>query len=107
MEGEDEEVTAALDAVDATLDALRTRDDTRKKFKAFGDLAEGLRARSETASTERREVVTRIRESEKTALRPLADEFGISTTRLHQLLHPEKKDGKKEKADARTDDNLG
>ena len=39
MEGCDAEVTAALEAVDATLDALRSRDDTQGKFKAFSDFA--------------------------------------------------------------------
>ena len=94
MDGADEDVTAALAAVDATLDALRARDDTQGKFKAFGDLAEGLRARSEGASAERREVVIRIRENEKLSLRPLAGRVGISATRLHQLIHAGDKDRK-------------
>ena len=97
---EDEEAAAALAAVDETLDALRGRDDTRGKFKAFGDLAEGLRGRSETAAAERRGVAARIKENEKASLRPLADELGISPTRLHQFVTEEKKDRKKEKPDA-------
>jgi len=100
-------VAAALDAVDTTLDAISARDDTRSKFKAFSDLAEGLRTRADTASTGRRNMAVRIREDEKLKLRPLADELGISTTRLHQLIHPEKKDRKKGQADARADDDLG
>ncbi len=85
-------MAATLAAVDAGIDALRSRDDTQEKFKAFGELAEGLRARSEGASAERREVVIRIRENEKLTLRPLADRVGISATRLHQLIHGGKKD---------------
>lgn len=92
MEGGDAEVTAALEAVDATLDALRSRDDTQGKFKAFSDFAEGLRARWEAASVERREVVTRIRDKEKLTLAPLADRVGISKTRLHQLINAGKKE---------------
>lgn len=100
-------MAAALDAVDATLDALRSLDDTRGKFKAFGDLADGLRSRADSASADRREVAARIKDSEKVALGPLADELGISKTRLHQLIHLEKKDRKKEEADVRADDDLG
>lgn len=107
VESDDEEVAAALATLDATLDALRSRDDTRGKFRAFGDLAEGLRDRSETAATERREVAARIKEHEKVSLGPLADELGISKTRLHQLINADKKDRKKEKADVRADDDLG
>lgn len=103
----DEDVAAALNAVDATLDALRSLDDTRGKFKAFGDLAEGLRSRADTASTERREVAAHIKENEKVSLGPLADELGISKTRLHQLIHSEKKDRQKEQANVRADDDLG
>jgi 8-oxo-dGTP pyrophosphatase MutT (NUDIX family) len=91
VDGDDPDVTAALAAVDAALDVLRSRDDDQAKFKAFGDFAEGLRARSEGASAERREVVTRIRDKEKLTLAPLAGRVGISKTRLHQLVNAGKK----------------
>jgi uncharacterized protein YdbL (DUF1318 family) len=96
VEDAEKDVASTLAALDASMDALRARDDTPEKFKAFGVLTEGLSNRSDEAAAERRDVAARIREGRKASLRPLADELGISTTRLHQLINAGKKDRKKE-----------
>lgn len=96
-----------LAALDAALDALRDRDDTRGKFKALKTLAEGLDDRAEQTWTNRRKVAARIYDKEKVALRPLADELGVSPTRLHQYVNEGKKDRKKESPHVRADDDLG
>jgi len=85
-------VDAALAAARAAFDSIRSRYDDPAKFRAVGELAEGLRKLSEDASAERREVITRIRERDKLKLAPLADQVGMSTTRLHQLITATKKE---------------
>lgn len=93
MDPDDPEVTAALAAARATLDSVRSRDDDPAKFRAVSALAEGFRKLWEDASTERREVITRIRDKGKLALAPLAERVGMSKTRLHQLITAAKKEG--------------
>ena len=92
MDGSDDEVAAALAAASAALDSIRARHDDPEKFRAVRELAEGFRALSEHASAEAREVVARIRDRDNLKLRPLADQVGMSTTRLHQLIAAAKKE---------------
>lgn len=94
MDSDDEDVTALLAALRKDLDALRARPDNPAKFAAVSQLAEGLRELADEASALRRDVVIAIRERDKLTLRPLAGRIGISTTRLHQLIHAGDKDPK-------------
>jgi hypothetical protein len=92
VEGGDEEVDAALAAARAAFDSIRSRDDDPAKFRAVTQLADGFRRLGDEASAERRGVVTRYRDREQLKLAPLADEVGMSTTRLHQLISATKKE---------------
>ena len=92
--GSDEEADAGLKAARAVFDSIRSRDDEPAKFTAISEYAEGLRALSDEVSAERGPTAARIRDKKKLALAPLADEVGISKTRLHQLINAARKDRK-------------
>jgi hypothetical protein len=92
VEDGDPEVAAALAAAQAAFDSIRSRDDDPAKFKAVSEFAEGFRNLGDQAAAERREVVTRIRDKGKLKLAPLAEQVGMSTTRLHQLITATKKE---------------
>jgi hypothetical protein len=92
VDGGDEEVDAALAAARAAFDSIRSRDDDPAKFRAVTQLADGFHRLGDEASAERRGVVTRYRDREQLKLAPLADQVGMSTTRLHQLISATKKE---------------
>jgi hypothetical protein len=92
VEDGDPEVAAALAAARTAFDSIRSRDDDPAKFRAVSQLADGLHQLGNEASAERRGVVTRYRDREKLKLAPLADQVGMSTTRLHQLISATKKE---------------
>ena len=92
MDDSDPEVAAALAVASAALDSIRTRDDDPAKFRAFTQLADGFHQLGDKASAERRGVITRYRDREQLKLAPLADQVGMSTTRLHQLISATKKE---------------
>ena len=94
MDSGDAEVNAALAAARAAFDSIRSRADDPAKFKAVTQLADGLHELGDEASAERRGVVTRYRDREQLKLAPLADEVGMSTTRLHQLISATKKEAR-------------
>ncbi len=83
---------AALAAARAAFDSIRSREDDPAKFRAVSQLADGFHQLGNEASAERRGVVTRYRDREKLKLAPLADQVGMSTTRLHQLITATKKE---------------
>jgi len=92
VDGGDDEVDAALAAARAAFDSIRSREDDPAKFRAVSQLADGFHQLGNEASAERRGVVTRYRDREKLKLAPLADQVGMSTTRLHQLITATKKE---------------
>ena len=92
MDDSDPEVAAALAAASAAFDSIRTRDDDPAKFRAFTQLAGGFHQLGDKASAERRGVITRYRDRAQLTLAPLAEQVGMSTTRLHQLISATKKE---------------
>jgi hypothetical protein len=94
VDGGDDEVNAALAAARAAFDSIRSREDDPAKFRAVTQLADGFYELGNEASAERRGVVTRYRDREQLKLAPLADQVGMSTTRLHQLISATKKEAR-------------
>ena len=94
MDDSDPEVADALAAASAALASIRTRDDDPAKFRAFTQLADGFHQLGNKASAERRGVITRYRDRAQLKLAPLADQVGMSTTRLHQLITATKKEAR-------------
>lgn len=92
MDDGDPEVSAALAAARTALDSISTRDDDPAKFRAFTQLADGFHQLGDKASAERRGVITRYRNRAQLKLAPLAEQVGMSTTRLHQLISATKKE---------------
>jgi hypothetical protein len=88
----DDEVDAALAAARAAFDSVCSRTDDPAKFKAVSLLADGFQKLGNEAAAERRSVVRRIRDRDKLKLAPLAEQLSMSTTRVHQLINPRKKD---------------
>ena len=92
MDDGDDEVDAALAAARAAFDSVSSRPDDPAKFKAISQLADGFHRLGNKASAERRGVVKRYRDRSKLKLAPLAEQLSMSTTRVHQLINPPKKD---------------
>jgi hypothetical protein len=85
VDHDDPEVTAALNAVRAVFDSVRSRPDDPAKFRAVSQFAAGVQQLRDEASAERREVVRRYRDKEQLTLAPLARELDMSKTRAWQL----------------------
>ena len=89
---DDDEVNAALAAARAAFGSVCSRPDDPAKFRAVSQLAAGFQKLGNEAAAERRSVVRRYRDREHLKLAPLAEQLGMGTTRVHQLINPPKKD---------------
>lgn len=85
---DDPEVTAALNALRAVFESVRSRPDNPAKFHAVSQFTEGVQKLRDQGAAERRGVVRRYRDNEQLTLAPLAAELSISKTRAWQLTGP-------------------
>lgn len=83
--GADGEITAAVAAADAALEAIRRLASSQDKLEAAGRLVEALRSRSDEAARIRHAEAVRIYEAESLSLAQLASRVGISKARADQI----------------------
>lgn len=89
-DGADDAISAALEAGQEAVDAVRGIPDTQERVEAAGRLADGLRVVQEDAARVRHDGAVDIYKAEDLSLAQLGQRIGVSKARANQILNAAK-----------------